>query len=85
MILFIGDGMGVSTVTAARIYGGQLKGRHGEESVLEFEKFPNVGLSKVGQVLETSVLKKSYQNTEKIIYSPPPLIFYKLRLLHQVK
>lgn len=73
MILFIGDGMGVSTVTAARIYGGQLKGRHGEESVLEFEKFPNVGLSKVGQVLEKSVLKKSYKNTEKIIY-PPPLI-----------
>lgn len=46
VILFIGDGMGVSTVTAARIYGGQLKGKQGEESVLEFEKFPNVGLSK---------------------------------------
>lgn len=51
MILFIGDGMGVSTVTAARIYGGQLKGKQGEESVLEFEKFPNVGLSKVGKGL----------------------------------
>lgn len=46
VILFIGDGMGVSTVTAARIYKGQLRGQHGEESILEFEKFPNVGLSK---------------------------------------
>lgn len=81
MILFIGDGMGVSTVTAARIYGGQLKGRHGEESVLEFEKFPNVGLSKVGQVLEKSVLKKSYKNTEKIIYSPPLINFLYVKAL----
>lgn len=57
--------MGVSTVTAARIYGGQLKGRHGEESVLEFEKFPNVGLSKVGQVLEKSVFKKAIKIQKK--------------------
>lgn len=57
--------MGVSTVTAARIYGGQLKGRYGEESVLEFEKFPNVGLSKVGQVLEKSVLKKAIKIQKK--------------------
>ncbi|XP_062620491.1 alkaline phosphatase-like [Saccostrea cucullata] len=46
VILFIGDGMGLTTVTAARIYKGQLNGQPGEESVLEFEKFPNVGLSK---------------------------------------
>ncbi|XP_078338081.1 alkaline phosphatase-like [Crassostrea virginica] len=46
VILFVGDGMGVSTVTAARIYNGQQKGGSGEENVLEFEKFPNVGLSK---------------------------------------
>ncbi|OWF42955.1 alkaline phosphatase-like [Mizuhopecten yessoensis] len=46
VILFIGDGMGVSTVTAARILRGQTQGKPGEETVLEFEKFPNVGLSK---------------------------------------
>lgn len=46
VILFIGDGMGVSTVTAARILRGQTQGATGEETVLEFEKFPNVGLSK---------------------------------------
>lgn len=47
LILFIGDGMSISTVTAGRIYSGQKKGFSGEESVLSFEKFPHVGLSKV--------------------------------------
>src|SRR5687768_13274995 len=39
VILFIGDGMGVSTVTAARILAGQLQGNSGEENSLSFEKF----------------------------------------------
>ena len=34
IILFIGDGMGVSTVTAARIFDGQSQGMRGEEHVL---------------------------------------------------
>ena len=46
IILFVGDGMGVSTVTAARILDGQLKGQTGEENILSFESFPYVGLSK---------------------------------------
>lgn len=46
VILFIGDGMGISTVTAARILKGQLQNRNGEETVLSFEKFPYSGLSK---------------------------------------
>ncbi|GAA4048622.1 alkaline phosphatase [Parerythrobacter jejuensis] len=46
VILFIGDGMGVSTVTAARIYAGQKQGLQGEEYVLPFETFPNVALVK---------------------------------------
>ena len=46
VILFIGDGMGVSTVTAARIYAGQKKGQSGEEYVLPFEIFENVALVK---------------------------------------
>jgi alkaline phosphatase len=47
VILFIGDGMGMSTVTAARILEGQLRGESGEENVLSFERFPDVALSKV--------------------------------------
>lgn len=47
VILFVGDGMGVSTVTAARILKGQRNGQDGEEEKLSFEDFPHVGLSKV--------------------------------------
>ena len=36
VILFVGDGMGVSTVTAARILEGQLNGNYGEENELFF-------------------------------------------------
>jgi alkaline phosphatase len=46
IILFVGDGMGVSTVTAARILEGQLRGESGEENLLSFERFPHVALSK---------------------------------------
>jgi alkaline phosphatase len=51
VIVFLGDGMGVSTVTAARILQGQLKNKTGEEELLSFEHFPHVGLSKVGKQL----------------------------------
>ncbi len=46
VILFIGDGMGVSTVTAMRIYAGQKQGQSGEEYVLPFERFEHVALVK---------------------------------------
>jgi len=50
VILFVGDGMGVSTITASRIYDGQQKGGHGEENSLSFEKFPYLALSKTYSV-----------------------------------
>ena len=37
VIFFLGDGMGISTVTAARIYAGQTGGATGEEYSLAFE------------------------------------------------
>ncbi|KAL3186961.1 hypothetical protein MRX96_004765 [Rhipicephalus microplus] len=40
VILFIGDGMGISTISAARVFKGQLTGTAGENSALSFEKFP---------------------------------------------
>ncbi|MEM8798598.1 MAG: alkaline phosphatase [Pseudomonadota bacterium] len=46
IILFIGDGMGLSTVTAGRIYQGQKRGTDGESFVLPFETFPHVALAK---------------------------------------
>jgi len=50
VILFIGDGMGVSTVTATRILDGQRKGMQGEENVLPFERFPYLALAKTYEV-----------------------------------
>lgn len=50
IILFVGDGMGISTVTAARILAGEKAGLAGpERGSLHFETFPNVALSKVYQ------------------------------------
>jgi alkaline phosphatase len=46
IILFVGDGMGVTTVTAARIHDGQTRGETGEENFLSFEQFPAVAFSK---------------------------------------
>ncbi|XP_053137005.1 alkaline phosphatase, tissue-nonspecific isozyme isoform X2 [Hemicordylus capensis] len=46
VILFLGDGMGVSTVTAARILKGQLQNQNGEDTLLEMDRFPFVALSK---------------------------------------
>ena len=46
IIFFVGDGMGLSTQTAARIYEGQTKGKPGEENRLSFETLPYSALSK---------------------------------------
>ena len=45
-ILFLGDGMGITTITAARIYEGQIKGIDGESHSLSFESFENVAFVK---------------------------------------
>jgi alkaline phosphatase len=50
VIVFIGDGMGMSTITAARIYKNQQAGGYGEEKLLSFEGFPFVGLSRTYEV-----------------------------------
>lgn len=46
VILFVGDGMSIGTITAARIYAGQLQGLQGEEYRLAMENMPNMALSK---------------------------------------
>ncbi len=47
VVLLMGDGMGIPTITAARILKGQKAGMPGEETVLAWEDFPSVALSKV--------------------------------------
>lgn len=46
VILFLGDGMSLTTVAAARILEGQRNGKPGEENQLSWEEFPHTALSK---------------------------------------
>ncbi|XP_033884090.3 alkaline phosphatase-like [Acipenser ruthenus] len=46
LVLFIGDGMGLNTITATRILKGQLGGKSGEEYSLAMDSFPHTSLSK---------------------------------------
>lgn len=46
VILFVGDGMSLTTVAAARILDGQRKGGPGENNRLSWEYFPSTALSK---------------------------------------
>ena len=61
VILFVGDGMGVTTVTAARILEGQMHGERGEENALSFELFPYLALS------------KTYQHNQQVPDSAPTM------------
>ncbi|MFT3896675.1 MAG: alkaline phosphatase [Thermomonas sp.] len=46
LILFVGDGMSLTTVAAARILEGQRQGQSGEEHRLAWEDFPDTALSR---------------------------------------
>ncbi|XP_026313847.1 membrane-bound alkaline phosphatase-like [Hyposmocoma kahamanoa] len=46
VIMFLGDGLSVPTLAAARILKGQRANHTGEETEMFFETFPTVGLSK---------------------------------------
>uniref|UniRef100_G3TRJ8 Alkaline phosphatase n=1 Tax=Loxodonta africana TaxID=9785 RepID=G3TRJ8_LOXAF len=50
LIIFLGDGMGVPTVTATRILKGQLNGHLGPETSLAMDHFPYLALSKTYNV-----------------------------------
>lgn len=46
IILFVGDGMSMATITAARILAGQRAGKPGESHRLAFEHFPHTALAR---------------------------------------
>ncbi len=50
VIVFVGDGMSITTITAARILEGQRNGQSGEENRLAFEEFPYTALSRTYNV-----------------------------------
>ncbi|NXC70636.1 PPBI phosphatase, partial [Anhinga anhinga] len=50
LILFLGDGFGIPTITATRILKGQKQGKPGPETPLALDAFPYVALSKTYNV-----------------------------------
>lgn len=66
VILFLGDGMGISTIATARMYLG------GEQNLMSFEKFPYYGLSKTycvdKQVPDSACTATSYLTGVKTNY-----------------
>ncbi|KAL3277480.1 hypothetical protein HHI36_012826, partial [Cryptolaemus montrouzieri] len=52
VLLFVGDGMGVATATAARILRGQRLGKKGEEHELAWDNFPTVAFAKVIRIFK---------------------------------
>ncbi|KAK9880310.1 hypothetical protein WA026_010188 [Henosepilachna vigintioctopunctata] len=47
VLLFVGDGMGIATATAARILRGQRLGKKGEDHELTWDTFPAAAFAKV--------------------------------------
>ena len=48
VIIFIGDGLGVSTVTASRIFNAQEYNLDRKEAYMAWDRLDHVGLSMVG-------------------------------------
>lgn len=82
IIFVLGDGMGVSTLTAARIFVGQQQELLGEEYALSFEMFPHTALIKTYNVdLQTpdsagtmSALMTGVKTDEGIISLPASVV-----------
>ena len=54
VVMFLGDGMSVPTLAAARTLLGQRRGATGEEAKMYFENFPTIGMVKVNYSLSLS-------------------------------
>ncbi|XP_072949535.1 membrane-bound alkaline phosphatase-like [Epargyreus clarus] len=71
-ILFIGDGMSLATIMAARTFSGQMERGLGEECVLDFETFPVSGLARTycidAQVPDSACTATSYLGGVKTKY-----------------
>lgn len=77
IIIFLGDGMSIPTLTAARIYLGQMQGYNGEESRLSFETFPHIGLAKVGSARVIYTLKYTLNEENGVLnaFFSPDLLY----------
>jgi hypothetical protein len=73
--------MGISTVTAARILGGQKLGKPGEEHILNFEQFEDVALSKVIICIEKIIANYIFKlaNKTQFCFIDDETVTYKFR------
>ena len=69
VILFIGDGMGISTLTASRIFMAQQRNLTGEEAKLSWERFLNVALSKVGYTVHYIICYYKFSPLKAIMFT----------------
>ncbi|KAF7994404.1 hypothetical protein HCN44_003876 [Aphidius gifuensis] len=73
IIFYLGDGMSIPTLMAARTYQGQLEGKSGEEGQLFWEQFPYSGLSKTWcldkQVADSACTSTAYMCGVKSKYA----------------
>ncbi|VVD00297.1 unnamed protein product [Leptidea sinapis] len=64
VVMFLGDGMSVATLTAARTLLGQRRNHTGEEEQLAFEAFPTTGLAKTycvdSQIADSACTASAY-------------------------
>lgn len=74
VILFLGDGMSIPTLTATRAYIGQKRNESGEEASLSFDQFPFTALSKV----RTGKLKG--KRSTHALYSRPTAWIHKWQI-----
>ncbi|XP_011300828.1 membrane-bound alkaline phosphatase-like isoform X2 [Fopius arisanus] len=69
VIIFLGDGMSIPTLMAARTYQGQLMGKPGEEGELYWETFPFTGLAKTWcldqQIADSACTSTAYMSGVK--------------------
>ncbi|CAH2093318.1 unnamed protein product [Euphydryas editha] len=69
VIMFLGDGMSIPTIAAARTLLGQRNNRTGEEAQLSFEAFPTIGLVKTycvnAQIADSACSATAYLNGVK--------------------
>jgi len=72
VILFVGDGMGLATITASRILRGQREGHPGEETRLAWENFPAVSLARVSAIFYFTLERQNSLGIARVKYDNIP-------------
>ena len=72
VIMFLGDGMGVTVNTAARIYVGQVDKKYSDQAPLAWELFDHSGLARVSAEIEVVSIRHSTSIDTRRTVPPRP-------------